>query len=295
MKVLGLICAIGLAGCSNNNPGSSPVGWWDKSVGGKVAQQRPAPPGYNDPYPNLATVPAKPAVPNTAEWNKRTTGLVTDRIKADQAAALAPIPAVAATPGQQSPTPPGQEPAASAALVGVTPPPPANGPTAPNGVTGKAPPTAAVPGSAAPGASGQTTAERIANGQLPALPVEAPPRPGIAPPPPPPLVPITVTPPVAAPELGTDVDFSQNSAALNDPTLAEVKALAAARGDHGIAITGYGGATSSDPVAQSDALSLGLSRAQALATALVAQGVPYAMLRLNVEAAGRGASLRLLQ
>jgi len=77
--------------------------------------------------------------------------------------------------------------------------------------------------------------------------------------------------------------------------LAEVKALAADRGDHGIAIIGYGGATSSDPVAQSDALSLGLSRAQALATALVAQGVPYAMLRLNAEAAGRGATLRLLQ
>ncbi len=100
---------------------------------------------------------------------------------------------------------------------------------------------------------------------------------------------------MAVPAAGTAVDFSQNSAALNDPTLAEVKALAAARGDHGIAITGYGGATSSDPVAQSDALSLGLSRAQALATALVAQGVPYAMLRLNAEAAGRGASLRLLQ
>jgi outer membrane protein OmpA-like peptidoglycan-associated protein len=92
-----------------------------------------------------------------------------------------------------------------------------------------------------------------------------------------------------------EVDFSEKSAALNDPALAEVKALAAARGDRGIAITGYGGATSSDPVVQSDAVSLGLSRAQALATALVAQGVPYAMLRLNAEAAGRGASLRLLQ
>jgi outer membrane protein OmpA-like peptidoglycan-associated protein len=106
---------------------------------------------------------------------------------------------------------------------------------------------------------------------------------------------VTVTAPLAAPEVGTEVDFAQNSAVLNDPALTEVKALAAARGDHGIAITGYGGATSSDPVAQSDAVSLGLSRAQALATALVAQGVPYAMLRLNAEAAGRGASLRLLE
>jgi outer membrane protein OmpA-like peptidoglycan-associated protein len=309
MPVLGLVCLLSLAGCSNNT-GSSPVGWWDKAVGGKVAEQRPSPPGSNDPYPNLATVPAKPAAPNTAEWNQRTTGLVTDRIKADQAAALAPIPTSVAgsTPsgtGLPSPAAPGQEPAASAALVGVTPPQSASGPGAPNtvtGQTGNAPrasgPRASLPadaGAANSAAPGWTTAERVANGQLPALPAEAPTRAGIAPPPPPPVVPVTVTPPFATQAAGTDVDFSQNSAVLNDPTLAEVKALAAARGDHGIAITGYGGATSSDPVAQSDALSLGLSRAQALATALVAQGVPYAMLRLNAEAAGRGASLRLLQ
>jgi len=100
---------------------------------------------------------------------------------------------------------------------------------------------------------------------------------------------------LAAPPAGIGIDFSPNSAALDDPALAEVKALADSRGDRGIAVTGYGGATSSDPVVQSDALKLGLSRAQALATALVAQGVPYAMLRVNAESAGRGASLRLLQ
>jgi outer membrane protein OmpA-like peptidoglycan-associated protein len=102
-------------------------------------------------------------------------------------------------------------------------------------------------------------------------------------------------PPLAAPPDGIAVDFPQNSAQLDDPALAEVKLLAAARGDGGIAITGFGGATSSDAVVQSDGLRLGLSRAQALATALVAQGVPNAMLRLNAEAAGRGATLRLLQ
>ncbi len=157
--------------------------------------------------------------------------------------------------------------------------------------------TAAAPGPAAPGAPGpiSSAAERVANGQLPALPAEAPPRPGIAPPPPPPLVPPTVTPPSASPPVGAIIDFPQNSATLDDPALAEVKALAASRGDRGIAITGYGGATSSDPVVQSDALGLGLARAQALATALVAQGVPFAMLRLNAEAAGRGATLRLLE
>jgi outer membrane protein OmpA-like peptidoglycan-associated protein len=135
----------------------------------------------------------------------------------------------------------------------------------------------------------------VANGQLPPLPTQEPARPGIAPAPPPPLVPLTATPPSAAVAGGTGIDFSRGSAALSDSALADVKALAAVRGDHGVAITGYGDATSSDPLAQSDAVGLGISRAQALATALVAQGVPYARLRLNAESAGRGASLRLLQ
>jgi outer membrane protein OmpA-like peptidoglycan-associated protein len=92
-----------------------------------------------------------------------------------------------------------------------------------------------------------------------------------------------------------EIDFPKGSATLDDPALAAVKMLAASRGDRGIAVTGFGDATTSDAVGQSAALGLGLSRAQALATALVAQGVPYARLRLNAEAAGRGATLRLLQ
>jgi outer membrane protein OmpA-like peptidoglycan-associated protein len=315
MAVLVLACILSVGGCSNT---SGPVAWWHNTVGGKIAEQRPAPPGSADPYPNLATVPAKPASANTAEWNQRTTGLITDRINADQTAALAPIPAPAAASRSsgtgQTAAAPNQEPAASAALVGVTSPQPGNnGPGPSSTATGQtakgqrdanlqapAPADASrsgagAAGTATPGNGEGGTAERVANGKLPALPTEAPSRPGIAPPPPPPLVPVTVTPPLAEPPAGAAVDFSPNSAALNDPALAEVKALAAARGDRGISVTGYGGATSSDPAVQFDALRLGLSRAQALATALVAQGVPYAMLRLNAEAAGRGASLRLLQ
>jgi outer membrane protein OmpA-like peptidoglycan-associated protein len=91
------------------------------------------------------------------------------------------------------------------------------------------------------------------------------------------------------------IDFDLGSAALLDRALTEVKNLAAIRGDDGIAITGYGDATSADVTAQSNAVNLGLARAGALATALVAQGVPNARLRLNAEAAGRGATLRLLQ
>jgi outer membrane protein OmpA-like peptidoglycan-associated protein len=328
---LAFVCLVGLGACSSYHT-EGPEAWWHAAVGGRIAQERPLPPGANDPYPNLSTIPPKPAAANTAEWNKRTTGLISDRLKADQAAAVAPIPAATAVPAQKTqqagppqppsmPQPPGpaQPPGASAALVATSPTPP---------VAGKAPGPAAAPTSpaATPAASAAApatkparptpqgadvitgtavlpppmtnamAADRVANGQLPALPTQEPARPGIAPAPPPPLVPVTATPPAREPAPGgAGIDFSQGSAALNDAALEEVKALAAERGDHGIAVTGYGDATSSDPLAQSDAITLGLSRANALATALVARGVPYSMLRLNAESAGRGASLRLLQ
>jgi outer membrane protein OmpA-like peptidoglycan-associated protein len=306
-RSLVLVCFACVGGCSNYHT-TGPEAWWHEAIGGKIAEDRPPPPGDKDPYPNLATVPAKPPPANIAEWNQMTAGLINDRIKADQAAALAPIQpaasgAPAAMPFGSAPqastsVQPSQDQAqgASAALTAATAPPAAH--AAPRA---EPPP---VPGSsgarAAASASGPVTAalspaERVANGQLPALPTQEPPRPGIAPAPPPPLIPATAAPPLAAETQGTPVDFDQGSVALNDPALTEVKALAAVRGDRGIAVTGYGGATSSDPLVQSDALGLGLSRAQALATALVAQGVPNARIRLNAEAAGRGASLRLLE
>ena len=70
----------------------------------------------------------------------------------------------------------------------------------------------------------------VANGHLPALPLTEPPRPQIAPGPPPPAVPVTAAAPPPAERLGTDVDFDRRSATLNDAALADVKAIAAARG-----------------------------------------------------------------
>ena len=305
-QLLVLVCFVCAGGCSDyHNEG--PEAWWHAAVGGKIAEQRPPPPGDKEPFPTLASVPPKPPAANAAEWNQMTTGLITDRIKADQAAALAPIPAASArTPaavpfaaggsasGQSQPSQ-GQEPGASAALVASTPPPAVPTARQPALSTGGSVSSGSASGPARPNTAGLSPAERVANGRLPALPTREPSRSAIAPVPRRPLPPLTAAPPSAAGPIGSAVDFPLGSAALGDPALSEIKAIAALRGDHGIAITGYGGANSSDPVVQSDALNLGLSRARALATALVAQGVPYAMLRLNAEAAGRGATLRLLQ
>ena len=94
---------------------------------------------------------------------------------------------------------------------------------------------------------------------------------------------------------GVMIGFAPGSSQLSPTAAQEVKAFAATRGAQPIAVTGYGDATSADPGAQTAAVSLALTRAQAIVNALTAAGVPRAAISLGAEAAGRGASLRLLQ
>ena len=92
----------------------NPVSWWHDLQGGKIAEERPPPPGADQPYPNLATVPPKPAAPDRAALANIASALVADRTNAQHAAAAAPM----ADPSS---------PSASPALFGrgtVPPPPP---------------------------------------------------------------------------------------------------------------------------------------------------------------------------
>lgn len=91
------------------------------------------------------------------------------------------------------------------------------------------------------------------------------------------------------------VEFVPGSASLPPGAAAVLKGVAAQRGKAAIAVTGYGDASSSDPDAQSAALSLALSRAQAVANELAGDGVPAGAVRVGAEAGGRGASVRLIQ
>jgi outer membrane protein OmpA-like peptidoglycan-associated protein len=91
------------------------------------------------------------------------------------------------------------------------------------------------------------------------------------------------------------VTFAPGAATLSADDAAAVKAFAANRGNSVISVTGYGDAAASDIASQTAALSLGLSRAQAVANALVAAGVPQSAIRVGAEAAGRGARMTLLQ
>lgn len=307
-----------LAGCSTLGA-MNPVTWWHKEQGGKIAEDRPPPPGTDDPYPNMSTVPAKPTPPDPAAMKTLTDSLVADRTNAQHAAQAAPLadpsspvaspslfgvgtapPPPSATTA--SSTAPGTGPnTASASLSAVTAPPaPAVVPQPPVPVPRKAvesapleTPRATTPTAATLPQAGPAPAVATASAQ-PALPTEPPPRPAAAgQPSPPPVVPA----PMPSPQTGVaaSVVFVEGSSSLSEPATDEVKAFAAKRGNGVIVVTGFGDAAASDAAAQSAALTLGLSRAQVVSDTLKAAGVPPAAVRVNAEASGRGAALRLLQ
>jgi outer membrane protein OmpA-like peptidoglycan-associated protein len=307
-----------LAGCSTFS--INPANWWHRQEGGKIAEQRPTPPGADQPYPNISTVPGKPDAPDAEALKKLTDSLVADRTNAQHAAQAAPLAdpsSPSASPGLfgvgTAPPPPPPSgaakanagtPAASASMPAVTaPPPPAPAP-APRSLVQSTPlpapaaasgPTEFPPEAKPPEAKAEPAAAPPALPQAqPALPAAPPPRPGAAGPPPAPVAAAEPAPAPSAPGAATIV-FLEGAANLSQPATDEVKAFAAKRGNAPIGVTGYGDAVSSDPSAQSVALDLGLSRAQSIVEALKAAGVPGNAIRISAEASGRGASLRLLQ
>ncbi len=86
------LVALSLAGCASFPSSMNPVSWWHDLQGGKIAEERPPPPGADQPYPNLATVPPKPEQPDRAALANIASALIADRTNAQHAAAAAPIP-----------------------------------------------------------------------------------------------------------------------------------------------------------------------------------------------------------
>jgi outer membrane protein OmpA-like peptidoglycan-associated protein len=301
-----LLSALLLSACSSFS--YNPVTWWHNLEGGKIAEQRPPPPGADAPYPNLATVPPRPKPPDMEELKRISQGLVADRAHAEYMAANEPLPdpsspsaspelfgAGSAPPPAPSlkpapaPASPGGTPAASATMPAVTAPPRA-APSTPQSVSvARAPvsPVGSTPLAPPPGPS-TSPAEVAAAAPLPAAPPPPPNLPGARAATPGP------TPPAAQQPLDAAFAFRDRSAALEPAAADTVKQLAMRRGNAVIAITGYGDATTNAPAEQSAALSLGLSRAQAVANALAAAGVPRDMIRVSAEAIGRGATARLI-
>lgn len=301
-----------LAGCSTLSS-VNPVNWWHRQEGGKIAEQRPEPPGADQPYPNLATVPAKPEAPDADALKKLTDSLVADRTYAQHAAQSAPLAdpsSPAASPslfgiGSAPPPPPATSTApapsgrsgilvASASMPAVNAPPPSAA-SAPSAAPRKPVTSRPLDAPTEPAATSVTPEAPRAAASPPALPSGAPTRPAIAGAPP--ITPAAAAAPMPSPSPGPSaaIVFLPGASNLSQPAAEEVKAFAAKRGRGTIAVTGYGDVASGDPDAQSAAVNLGLSRAQSIVDALKADGVPGEAIRVSAEASGRGASLHLLQ
>ncbi len=339
-----------LSGCATLNP----VNWFHSAEGGVIAQPHQAPPGQNQPYPNLATVPPTPPQPDMAALQHITDALIADRTNAQHLAAAAPLAdpssptaspdlfGIGTTPPPGPPPPPGA-PAASASLPAASAP-PAPAPAAPPAPIAPAPASqkvaaAPTPPQKAPVGTVQSaplpdiaTATQVPQGELGALPPvpstppppaalagagvpPSPPqtgaggRPASAGAPPPAASPVaaarTAAPPAPAPAAASEpapnsattvtIEFAPASASVPPGSLPALKALAAKRGNHVIEALGRGDAGSADPAAQQQAVTLGFARAQAIAAALAASGVPRGAIQVMALATGSGGMAQLIE
>ena len=309
-----------LAGCDTKVAPDAPLTWWHDLEGGTVANQRPPPPGVNDPYPNVATVPARPVPTDLLSRQRIADSLAAQRDQAEAQAAGDPLSVKPLTPAPPRPppkvdlnastetldavTPPpapvgpppapvGPRPAPVAAVAAPAAPPPASAAAAPAPVTQKAVTAAAVPVPAI-GSVAQPAAA-VASGPVPPLAAAPPTLPaveGYTPPLPPPVA--AAAPPAAAPVANTvQVAFSPGSSTLPPSAPFNLRKFALQHKGVPVIVVGHGESVQPNADAQGQALELGLKRAQAIAASLTEAGIPAANLRLSADAAGTGGVARL--
>ncbi len=207
-SAVSVVLALVLGGCSGS------VDLYHSFEGGAIAQDRQPPPGADEPYPNLANVPAMPPAQPGNEH-----GLIAAQARASG-------------PGVSPPSP--------GALEGL------ELPSAP-------PPPPKVPGLALP--------------QPPAAP--------------PPAATVAAAPPPNGPPIA--LTFPPGSAILPAQDLGPIKNIAAIRGTAKVLAGGFG-----------ETFPLALARAQRLADALAAAGVPPGAIKLVAGPSGSGGFVQLV-
>lgn len=291
---------LALTACGSG-PGADPIAWWRQLEGGRLAEERPLPPNADAPYPNLASVPARPGTTEAAQRARIAAGLEVDRRDAAYAAAqpITPPGARRAAPAE----PPGgggmgaslsaasaapAAPALRAAPVAVPPPAPAS--------VAPAPALTAAP---VPAPVARTAATEALAG-LPMAPPPPPRLPGVAAvtaPAPAPRAPPPAPAPQAAfqPGVPVRVAFAPGSGVLPDGTANALRLLAGTRGGRDIQVVGHGESEATDAATQAGALRLAFARARGMAAALAQAGVPPGAIRLTAEAIGRGGIARVAE
>jgi len=168
-----------LAGCSSSSASLNPVDWWRGLQGGKIAEQRPPPPGTDEPDPNLGSIPERPTPTDPKFREQLANALIADRANAQHLAASAPLPdpsnpaAAPALFGRGTLPPPGPAPAPTPAPTPApaASPPPVETPAAPS--VSRAPVTSVqsapltAPEDTAPPAAAAPSPEQVPAAQAP--------------------------------------------------------------------------------------------------------------------------------
>ena len=268
-------------------PFDTPIDWWHQLQGGPIADERPPPPGIEDPYPNLGAIPARPTPPDAAARRTLSARLAAERDRSNRLAGQDPIPTMAPVPAKAGPkaAPDTAPPMASIEAAQAKPAPRAQAaapaPPAPAAIQAAASPT--------PPPRSQLAASGAISGPAPALPTAPPPLPSIEG-----IPAATRAPAVPKAQPQVEAAFVQNSAVLRPESDAALRQLAARRFGGGVAILGGGDAPSALPDAQAAALPLAWKRARAMADVLVAAGVPISAMRIDAAALARGGIARLI-
>ncbi|NKC31477.1 hypothetical protein HEQ75_11455, partial [Roseomonas sp. BU-1] len=84
-------CGLLLAGCADGVPKDIDPRYWWRNLSGAYLDGREPPPGRDAPYPNLATVPARPVPPSAAERAALTAALAAQRDGAAQGLVTRPV------------------------------------------------------------------------------------------------------------------------------------------------------------------------------------------------------------
>jgi hypothetical protein len=169
-----LLVALALAGCTERLGELNPVPFFDNMFNATHLEGRAPPPGLDQPWPHLSSVPARPEPPDPAMRTRVSAGLAEDR----QLSRVPPGPASGARPGGL--TVPAGGPPAPPRLASMPPvrldPAPSAGPLPAPAAAPVVPQPAPVPAPAVPAPAPARTPE-------PAAPPPPPPRELLAPPP----------------------------------------------------------------------------------------------------------------
>ena len=277
------------AGLGNARIGdANPVAWWHDLEGGAISEQRPDPPGANDPYPNLSTVPGRPTPTPAAQRVALTAQLVAERNGVRREVARDPI--TVATPPALAPKKaidPASVPPPMATIDAATAPPllPAPAP-APVSATTTA---MLLPDSVPAPPRKQSGRAPLPSGPMPELPTGPPPAPVL-----PGIPAATFAPATRRPLPSVAIAFAHDADQLPDTAASALQGLADRRGDGPVVVYAGGDASSAAPGAQGSALALALRRAGAIGRALTAAGVPPAQTRTEATARGRDSGARLV-